>query len=110
MAKLIELFKMSMGVMSGHMSYYDYSVEVRKPEYLIPQIIYLGVFFIIACLIAGFPLWANLVLFYALITGILMMRKAYTIKKQFLMSLLWGIQCFVIGVGVMVLMVYLGKI
>lgn len=110
LSKLIDIYKMSKRVMTGELSYYDFSVEVRKPEYLMPQIIYLSIFFTIACFIVGFPLWANLVLLYALITGILMIRKAYTIKKQFIMCLLWGLQAFVVGLAVMVLMVYLGKI
>lgn len=107
---MTKLFQMTIQVMSGELSYYDYSVEVRNAKYLIPQILNLGSFLVVACILEDFPLWSSLVMFYWLITGLLFTRRAYTEKREMVMSLIWAIQGFVVAVGVGLLMVYFRKI
>lgn len=102
----IDLVTMTYKVLAGEMDYYSYSVEVRKPEYFFPQAIVLIAFLTIAVVITGFPLIGYIVLLYALLTGLIMMRKAYTFKKQMFMSFLWALQAFIVSVLIMVLAVY----
>ena len=105
-----ELYSMTLKVLIGEMDYYTYSVEFRKPEYFFPQAILLFLFLTIGTIITGFPLVGYIIMLYALITMLAMTRKAYSLKKQFLMGLLWAIQAFIVSIIVMVIAVYFNLI
>ena len=105
-----ELFSLTLKVFIGEIDYNTYSVEVRKPEYFFPQAIMLFLFLTIGVIVTGFPLVGYIVLMYALLTMLAMTRKAYTIKKQFLMGILWAVQAFIVSIIIMVIAVYLNMI